>query len=186
MREFECKCKCRVFSVNKKDCAIICPVCKSRFRFKVDRWVEFDVVRAFFKNVCSSPKKTLRKASDNVSFYVKESVGAFRKRLNIERVKKKVEFKSKKRELLEELDVVELNKYKEELALERIQLEKRWKDDLVLLKKKGFVYWDSNEHFGKLRGKNIAKKFYGDCKKLGLDVRLVFRKDRGFVELVVQ
>jgi len=60
-----------------------------------------------------------------------------------------------------------LKKYEPKEDRTKEMLLARWKPLLCELMEKGFVHFDPNSHYGKLRGKDIARAFYRDLKRLG-------------------
>jgi len=148
-----------------------CVLCGSRVIWKDDCWKSFNLVKNVFVDFRVCPKKCVKSFGVSIG----ESIGEWRKRLGIKRIKKK------NKVLVSEEKVI-LEKENLRLELEKKQLESRWASALVMFRSEGVVSWGRCEHFGKLRGKHIAIVFNRDLKKLGISSRLRFKKDLAIVE----
>ena len=173
MLKQSCNCGCNLFHVNKKDMMLYCPICNQRYlHTSRNKWIEFNLTKKekFFNSNVSIKEKF------DVVF---QSLSDWRKQNNIVKLKKNLKPKS-----YEELKLI--NDYEKQVELERKQLECVWSGHIEYLKNNKIISFDKNEHKGRVRGKHIAVKFHSDLKKIGIETKLYFRKDKAFVELVVK
>lgn len=166
-----CDCGCSIFYVNKRTMIIECGLCKQKFKMnKGNNWVKVIKKKKLF---FIPTRETIK----DYTYKKLETIGEFRKRLKIKKIKKK-----KLKATKEEVKLVK--EYEKQKQIELKQLKKLWKNEIDFLLNEKIISFNKNEHKGKLRGKHIAKKFYSDLKKLGIKARLYFRKDKAFVELM--
>jgi hypothetical protein len=174
MLKQNCDCGCLVFYVNRKTNIIECSLCKKRFEFKNNNWKEIELIK--IEKIISTKEKIKNFVCDSF-----ESIGEYRKRLNIEKINKKL-ICNKEEVTNDEFTL--LNNYNKEKEIEKKQLEKIWEKELCYLKNNNIISFTRNEHKGKLRGKHIAKKLHSDLKKIGMKNKLYFRSNKVIVELI--
>ncbi len=165
---FECDCGCDSFHVNRKENMVKCQNCGSKHLFS-DGWEKFQEKNKFIHVFIDAPKQIVESA--------RESLVDWRKRNNIERIKKKKDLLTK-----EETEVIHNAERSKEI--EKAIIRKRWKNYIMILNRDGVISFDKNEHFHSLRGKHIAKAMHRDLGKLGIDNRLSFRGSKGSVRLL--
>jgi hypothetical protein len=172
MLKKKCDCCSTVFYVNKKTMVIECALCKQKFKMNgYNNWIKIENKKTL--NII--PKK------DNIKEFIQnkiETIGEYRKRLNIEIIKKK-----KHKSILTHNELKILNDYEDQQSLKRQQLRKLWDEEIKFLKNNNYISFERNEHKGKLRGKHIAKMFSTDLKFLNIKHKLYFRKDKAYIDL---
>ena len=167
-----CNCGCTLFYVNQKDMMVYCPLCKQRYLRTEQGWIEFKVDK---KNPVNYVIDRIETGFQNIE----ESISEFKKRLGIEKIKKK-------KEQLTEQEVKILDDYKASEEIKKKQLAEMWKKEIELLLRDKTISFNKNEHKGKLRGKHIAVIFNKDLKHLGYKTKLYFRADKANIDLVVE
>ncbi len=70
------------------------------------------------------------------------------------------------------------------LDREEEHLRKKWAQEIILLLNYGTVQFGKHDHKGRLRGKNIARAFHTDLKRIGYKTRLSFKGMTGIVKRI--
>lgn len=170
MRRMRCKCGSEQFKIHPKDRMVQCCRCSQRYSWweEPEEWREFnmtskDVIKEFCLN---TPKKVISDLSRATKDFIEVTV-RHPKREKIERKPEKIKPLTLKK--MESMNVESRIRY-------------RWHDELTRLLFYGTVEFSKHEHKGKLRGKNIAKAFHTDVKRIGLKTRLNFKGMTGIVK----
>ena len=162
MRKFECKCGSKEFKVNPAREMIQCWTCSIRYSWKETKWAEFRTSK-------------IKQYRELVGESVKNS---------FEWITSKLKHPKKEKPSLPQAiypgELLTLKKMQDINIEKRIRY--RWQNEIDLLLNFGIIEFGKNEHKGKLRGKNIARVFYSDLKRIGIDTRLSFKGMKGIVK----
>ena len=174
MRRMKCNCGSVHFKINPKDRMAQCSSCSQRYSWweKEGGWKEFKITKI---------QRLVEICSESTIL----SPGAIK---YIDWIDAKLRH-PKREKYLKGLENLANIAMEEPISLKKMQglsIEKRiryrWKTEIITLLDHGIIEFGKNEHKGKLRGKNIAKIFHTDLKRIGIKTKLSFKGMKGIVE----
>ena len=174
MHRLKCECGSESFRVNRRCSTVQCLGCFKSYDWNGEAWVllkkKTQAVR-LVKSIVFKPVEI-----------VYETIGQIRKRLGIKKIRKRdkplaiaTEMQRMAREIMDQTEYTLSQGERRELKLKR--LFTRWQPYISRLKEKE-IFIDANEHFGSLRGRDIARAAHRDLARLGIKTRLTFTKRR--------
>ena len=174
MLKLNCSCGSENFNVSRTKTFTRCSSCFKKFEFKEGSWIEYKfslkkLLNLKFISEIYNFKKGKAIVEDEI-----ESTGSWLKRHGITRERKT------KLVIFNEKLKVKSNKLSDD-AIKKASLMTKWTPVISELNVKGFVSFNRNQHFGKLRGRDVAKIAHRDLRLIGYPTRLSFTDNFGAV-----
>ena len=170
MLKFFCKCGSQEFKVNRRHGMLQCRSCGQRYIWKEKAWQEFNMsVRDVIREFCfNPPKKFIEETAETMGQWM-ERHGITREKKPLVKIKKEISFPPPGRKG----------------GFTDRHFRKKWAHVIQFLEVGKPFTFSKNSHYGKLRGRDIAKAAHRDLRRIGIETRLKFIKNDG-AELVKQ